>query len=52
MLSKSTTETFQQGPDKTTANGDSNCFNCHGSSSNVIATTAVSHIFKNLKPLF
>jgi hypothetical protein len=51
-LPKSITETFQQGPDNTAANGDSNYFNCHGSSSNVIATTAVSHIFNNLKPLY
>jgi len=47
QLSNSTMETFQQGADDTTLNGSSNCFSCHKSN-----TTAVSRIFKSLKPLF
>jgi hypothetical protein len=40
-------ETFQQGPDNTTTNGTSNCFDCHTTN-----LTTVSHVFKALKPLF
>ena len=52
QLANTTMETFQQGPDNTVAHGSSNCFDCHVSSSTSISTTAVSHVFKKLKPLF
>jgi hypothetical protein len=45
-MNNATMETFKQGLD----NGPSstfNCFTCHGTN-----TTAVSHVFKDLKPLF
>jgi hypothetical protein len=47
QLANSTMETFQQGPDNTTTNGTSNCFDCHTTN-----LTTVSHVFKALKPLF
>ena len=50
-LANSTMETYQQGVD-TTSTGGSNCFSCHASSNPSIATTAVSHIFGAIKPLF
>jgi len=46
-LSNTTMETFQQGPDNTTTNGSSNCFDCH-----VTNSTGVSHVFGALKSLF
>jgi hypothetical protein len=50
-LANSTMETYQQGAN-TTSTGGSNCFSCHASSSASIATTAVSHIYEEIKPLF
>lgn len=50
-LANSTMETYQQGSD-TTSNGATNCFSCHTSSTQTVATTAVSHIFGAIKPLF
>ena len=50
-LANSTMETYQQGIDAT-ATGGSNCFSCHSSSDPTVATTAVSHIFGAIKPLF
>jgi hypothetical protein len=47
QLANTTMETFQQGPDNTTTNGSSNCFDCHTSNQ-----TNVSHVFDALKPLF
>jgi hypothetical protein len=47
MLANTTMETYQQGVDSTKANGGSNCFTCH-----VTNTTAVSHVFPDLQPLF
>jgi hypothetical protein len=47
QLSNTTMETFQQGPNNTVANGSSNCFSCHGTN-----TTAVSHVYGPLQPLF
>jgi hypothetical protein len=46
-LSNTTMETFEQGPDNTTTNGSSNCFDCHTSNQ-----TSVSHVFNALKSLF
>ena len=45
-MNNATMETFTQGS-STQAVGTSNCFSCHGNQ-----TTAVSHIFSELKPLF
>lgn len=50
-LANSTMETYQQGTD-TTSSGGANCLSCHSSSHPTIATTAVSHIFDAIKPLF
>jgi hypothetical protein len=50
-LANTTMETYQQGSD-TTSTGGSNCFSCHASINPTIATTAVSHIFGAIKPLF
>jgi hypothetical protein len=47
QLANTTMETFQQGPDNTTTNGGSNCFDCHTSNK-----TGVSHVFGALKKLF
>jgi hypothetical protein len=47
VLSNTTMETFQQGKDATTTNGASNCFSCHFTN-----TTAVSHVFGAMQPLF
>jgi hypothetical protein len=47
QLANTTMETFQQGPDNTTTNGTSNCFDCH-----VTNQTGVSHVFRALKSLF
>jgi hypothetical protein len=47
QLANTTMETFQQGPDNTTTNGTSNCFDCHSSNQ-----TGVSHVFPVLKSLF
>jgi hypothetical protein len=47
VLANTTMETYQQGVDTTRANGGSNCFSCHTNN-----TTAVSHVFAPLKPLF
>jgi hypothetical protein len=44
LLASSTMETYQQGGDRT-AFGTFNCFSCHMSSHEMIATTALSHIF-------
>jgi hypothetical protein len=51
QLANFTMETYQQGAD-TTVSGNANCFSCHSSSHATIATTAVSHIFAAIKPLF
>jgi hypothetical protein len=45
-MNNATIETFKQGTD-TLAAGTFNCFSCH-----VGRTVDVSHIFRNLKPLF
>jgi len=46
-LANTTMETYQQGQDTTVAHGGVNCFFCHSSN-----TTAVSHVFDEIKPLF
>jgi hypothetical protein len=51
QLANSTMETYQQGPDRT-ASRNSNCFYCHTSSAPLTPTTALSHIFDCIKPLF
>jgi hypothetical protein len=50
-LANTTMETYQQGADTTSTKG-TNCFSCHSSGNKPIATTAVSHIFMDIKPLF
>ena len=52
QLANSTMETFHQGPDNTTTNGTSNCFDCHTGSTTPKANTAVSHLFAKIAPLF
>jgi hypothetical protein len=47
-LSNSTLETYDQGQDTTLAHGGSNCLSCHSGGN----TTAISHIFGAIKPLF
>jgi hypothetical protein len=49
-LSNSTMETYQQWMG--TSNPGNNCLDCHQSNNPTIATTAVSHIFGSLVPLF
>jgi hypothetical protein len=49
-LANSTMETFQQGPNNTTTNGSSNCFDCHNDSA-AVANTDISHVFDALQPL-
>jgi hypothetical protein len=49
-LSNSTMETYQQWMG--TSNPGNNCLDCHQSSSSTVTTTAVSHIFSSLVPLF
>ena len=44
LLANSTMETYQQGKDRT-ASGTFNCFSCHVSSHQSVATTNLSHIF-------
>jgi hypothetical protein len=54
LLANATMETYDQGKDNTNA-GAGGCFNCHDINSNVtspLATTALSHVFNTLKPLF
>jgi hypothetical protein len=46
QLANTTMETYQQGPSNLWSAG-ANCFSCHGSN-----TTAVSHIYSGLQPLF
>ena len=45
-LNNTTMETFSQGSSNLAA-GTFNCFSCHGG-----FTTGVSHVFRDLKPLF
>jgi len=52
-LSNTTMETYQQGVDNTAANGGSNCFSCHSSSStSTIDIRVLSHIFGAIKQPF
>ena len=52
QLANTTMETFEQGPDNTTTNGTSNCFDCHSPFTVPPIMTDVSHVFSALKSLF